>query len=278
MRLASLTAPNYNQSRAMSSTNASKNVAAQNADAFTSSGQVHRQGFRLQEQALDVAERLQQLLDTPDMLFERIKWDYNESSESEHQKVLEECRKSLNAQIENCRGTNWEESGIKGFFKYANLNNLVLSWANLKEANFQCSTLKKVNLIGADLRGADLKFTSSNQANLKEANLNGADLLAAHLSGADLGWTDLKGANLQNTNLEGAHLRGAKLQNADLEGANLNGADLAEAKLKNSNFDQVDGIPINTSGVQLLFAKNTGLLEARMRRYYDKLAALEDQF
>lgn len=75
---------------------------------------------------------------------------------------------------------------------------------------FKCN-LKKANLANISLKGAFLRET-----NLQEANLEGADLRFAVLRKVNL-----KKANLKNADLTGAILRDVNLDDAILTGATL---------------------------------------------------------
>ena len=100
-----------------------------------------------------------------------------------------------------------------------------LKGANLTEAN-----LENVNLRGADLR----------DANLTEANLENANLKVA----------DLRDAKLIRVNLRGVDLTEADLRKASLTGANLSGADLRGCRIRGSNFADVDFRNTNLTGTK----------------------------
>ncbi|MFO7918126.1 MAG: pentapeptide repeat-containing protein [Anaerolineae bacterium] len=69
------------------------------------------------------------------------------------------------------------------------------------------------------------------QANLWDANLEEVYLGAANLEGVHLGDANLGGAHLRDANLKGANLEDANLGDANLEAANLQGAYLQGVKL-----------------------------------------------
>jgi uncharacterized protein YjbI with pentapeptide repeats len=85
--------------------------------------------------------------------------------------------------------------GVKfGRFKYANLSNIKLIYANLSGADLTLASLQS-----ADLSYADLSYANFLLADLKEADLSGANL-----SGANLRTLDFESANLKNTTLDKA--------------------------------------------------------------------------
>ena len=104
-------------------------------------------------------------------------------------------------------------------FGDANLNNAIMTYANLGGADLAHAKLQDANLLAANLKGALLRG-----ADLQRAILQGADLQDAHLQGANLQAANLQAANLQRANLQRADLEGANLEGANMEGANLKGA------------------------------------------------------
>jgi hypothetical protein len=117
-----------------------------------------------------------------------------------------------------------------------NLDNAFLWKADLKQVFIPWASLKEVNLPEADLCGAQLWEVNLNKADLCGAKLKGADLGAANLSRAKLskftpsGVILIEGADLSDARLSDANLSGADLRGADLRGANLRGADLTGVK------------------------------------------------
>ena len=114
----------------------------------------------------------------------------------------------------------------------ANLYGANLPEADMQEVNLLEANLQRVILQGTNLQGANLKGANLQGANLEEADLQGANLHGADLEGTNLLEANLQGANLQGANLQGANLEGVNLQGANLEGVNLQGADLQEANLE----------------------------------------------
>ena len=77
--------------------------------------------------------------------------------------------------------------------------------------DFNSINLNEAILTGANLQGANLMHTKLRDAHLEAADLSGADLRYSHLNNANL-----TGANLERANLAGAHLDDAILENANL--------------------------------------------------------------
>ncbi|MBW4557067.1 MAG: pentapeptide repeat-containing protein [Trichormus sp. ATA11-4-KO1] len=98
----------------------------------------------------------------------------------------------------------------------ADLTQINLGGANLREANLKGAILSQVNLAKADLTGANLEAAVLNSANLTGATLTGANLKSASMENADLSF-----AGLISTNLEAANLQGAKLQFTNFRGAHF---------------------------------------------------------
>jgi len=128
-----------------------------------------------------------------------------------------------------------------------NLERIILTRANLREARMEGANLRFAHLEGVDLRDAhleraDLRNTRSQEARLRRAQLQEANLTRAHLEGAILRWAYLDAAHLRYIHLEGAdlrdtHLERADLRNADLQEVRLQHAQLQEANLTRSNLE-----------------------------------------
>src|SRR3990167_803422 len=146
------------------------------------------------------------------------------------------------------------------------LQKLVLTGANLRDAN-----LRDANLTGADLTDANLTGANLMDANLTGANLSGADLMDANLTGANL-----SGADLMDANLTGANLSGADLMDANLTGANLSGADLMDANLTGANLSGADLMDANLTGANLSGADlmDANLMDANLTIIRDDLWAV----
>ena len=97
--------------------------------------------------------------------------------------------------------------------------------------------LTGAELRGENLSNVVLIKAQMNDSILSLANLSGAHLRDANLRFADLTGANLKGANLRNTDLTGADLRGADLTGANLTGANFYRARLSGAKLTGVKYD-----------------------------------------
>ena len=107
---------------------------------------------------------------------------------------------------------------------------LILRYANLEGVNLSCADLRY-----ADLENTDLKYT-----NLKDADLRRTDLEGANLSCADLSYANLKGVNLEDVDLRRTDLEGANLSCADLSYANLKGVNLRYTNLSNTNLENAN--------------------------------------
>ncbi|MEO1402361.1 MAG: pentapeptide repeat-containing protein [Cyanobacteria bacterium J06635_1] len=108
----------------------------------------------------------------------------------------------------------------------ANLSNIVLPKADLRECHLQGANLQNANLRGANLQGADLTGANLSHANLVGSNLTAADLREANLRGAVL-WK----AQLWDADLAYAELRWAELHREQLAGANLDATILPDGSV-----------------------------------------------
>ncbi len=117
----------------------------------------------------------------------------------------------------------------------------VETWNRIRRENSrQRPDLSGIILSGANLCEADLHRTKLSGTYLKGANLSGAFLLEADLSRAYLNGANLSGANLGGANLSGVSLRRANLSGANLRMTNLARADLAYANLKGiQNWEKI---------------------------------------
>jgi uncharacterized protein YjbI with pentapeptide repeats len=121
-----------------------------------------------------------------------------------------------------------------------NLNNINLSYADLRGASFLNTQLLEAKLIGSDLKCEMLQeadilsefpilelfrvFNLNQTEKQKCTDLRGAKLMGAKLMGANLIGGNLTEADLTNANLTEAYLIGSDLTKADLRYANLIGA------------------------------------------------------
>ena len=102
--------------------------------------------------------------------------------------------------------------------------------------------LRQHNLTGMMLSHADMR-----EADLSDLDLSGGWLSWADLRDASLDGTDLTGCKMLYANLTGASLRGANLTQTDLRYADLSGADLQDADLDDTWVESV--VWDNTKGV-----------------------------
>jgi uncharacterized protein YjbI with pentapeptide repeats len=98
----------------------------------------------------------------------------------------------------------------------ADLSELELSGANLRNATLSEASFRHANLERAMLRGAHANEADFDGASLKRANLEACVLIKARLSD-----TDLTDAWMRRVDLRGANVTAANLEHADLEGAVL---------------------------------------------------------
>ena len=172
-----------------------------------------------------------------------------------------------------------ETTGIRAYlrgvdFSLADLTNIWLPAADLREANLTGARLAGANLAGATLARAtlvraDLTGAVLTDVDLVMADLGWADLTNARLDGATLGCREiepsgreigpsdfgipsniypaarlrnavLRAACLCGADLVGVDLRGADLRDSCLRGADLRGADLSKARLDRADFWAAD--------------------------------------
>ena len=118
------------------------------------------------------------------------------------------------------------------------------------------SAHNKVNLSNANLKGSILSYGDLRDADFHQANLNGAELNNANLTGAVLVKANLKKTMFVASTLTEAKLYGANLTGANLIKANLTKANLGKAKMINAKLDEAqliktifDGATISGSSV-----------------------------
>ncbi|MDJ1168813.1 pentapeptide repeat-containing protein [Roseofilum sp. BLCC_M154] len=183
-----------------------------------------------------------------------------------------------------------------------NLNNINLSYADLRGASFLNTQLLEAKLIGSDLKcemlqEADIlsefpilelfrvfnlnqtakqKCTDLRGAKLMGADLRGAELIGANLSGADLSVTASdkssgnilieKGANLTMTDLTGANLTGVNLSYATLKGALLNDAYLEITQCPKPNCLNLAFANLSNAYLNRANLTNANLTDAYLNR------------
>lgn len=157
--------------------------------------------------------------------------------------------KNANLRRADLGGVNLEESNLKN----ANLSNANLRDAFLVQADLEGANLQKADLEGANLNGANLQNADLSRANLESASLEGANLSNARLNFAQLELANLGGAILENVQLANADLR-----EAYLGGANFSKADLKHALLKKANLEEADLSEADLRDANLKGANLTG--------------------
>jgi uncharacterized protein YjbI with pentapeptide repeats len=123
--------------------------------------------------------------------------------------------------------------------------------------------LNQVDLSFINLRNSDLSYADFSGTNLHHANLQKADLTGSKFRNADLSHADLSFACLRNADLKAAALRQAVLRGANLQGADLEEADLKRADLTDALIDHdISSLTKNwfSSGVNRLEKIALGLL------------------
>ena len=126
-----------------------------------------------------------------------------------------------------------------------NLERIILTRANLREARLEEANLRYAHLEGVDLRDthlerADLRNTRSQEARLRRAQLQEANLTRAHLESAILRWAHLDATHLRYIYLERADLRDTYLERADLRNAHLQEVRLQHAQLQEANLTRAN--------------------------------------
>lgn len=147
-----------------------------------------------------------------------------------------ERRVQYNQELRYLRTWGGEEGRLRKQGLIRELNALGAVPGDLEQA-----VLTRADLAGANLRGCNLRGADLSEANLRGANLDGADLWGADLSGAKLNMASLRSANLRSANLENAELEKAQLTGANfhrcnLVNANLHGSDLSRVQLDRARF------------------------------------------
>ncbi|BAZ01259.1 pentapeptide repeat-containing protein [Tolypothrix tenuis PCC 7101] len=146
---------------------------------------------------------------------------------------------------------------------FLDLQNSILQYQDLYEANFKEANLKEANLVGAILEGANLERAFLKGANLKEANLLRANFVRANLEGAILVRANLVGAILKGAFLKGTILIQANLERAFLKGANLLQANLEEAILERAILGEAN---LERAFLARAFLGEANLGEANLER------------
>lgn len=177
--------------------------------------------------------------------------------------------RGANLHSADLRGANLHGASLnRAMLQKADLSGANLTDARLQVAYYDSLTIwpsgysyKNSGAIGpqAILNGAYLCT-----ADLRDVDFQNTSLLGAYLNGADL-----TGANLQNARLSGSTMRlafltGAYLRNARLNGVDLQGADLRAADLSNVEMENLQSIAgADFSLVQGLSEANRAMLLKR---------------
>lgn len=143
--------------------------------------------------------------------------------------------RNINFKCANLRGCN---------LSYCDLSNCVLERADLSNANLdgaiiQCVYMQRVNLEGATMRGCTMGERLGNITNMEGANLKGVLFDNSQMNGINLRLASLKGACLRSCNLRYAIMAGTDLENCDLTGSDLQHANLRGSNLAGVIFDNI---------------------------------------
>jgi hypothetical protein len=224
------------------------NVAqAQKAEAFTPSGRLQRQGFRVNEtQAKALIRRIEaqlNALENPSSFQRFAKKLYRTifpNPNRQNPSIVERAIKKLAQKLMPEPPVPFSlRDSIKNEWRDA-LTYLINYLKNLENPN-------------SDSQNTPIKLR---YLDLSRLVLNGADFSNCTLTHCNFNKSALIEANFQGSTLTGTSFKGADLLLADLEGANLERADFAGAV----------GVPIGTTREQLQKAKNSQVLLSHLRR------------
>ena len=151
----------------------------------------------------------------------------------EHQAIFQQGVEVWNQWRKEHRDIRPDLSGID--FTGAHLNDVRLSFSQLKEASFRNAQLQRAYFVSSDLSDADFR-----NALLTNAHLDGAKLKGTDLSGAKLQQAKIRTANLRGANLSGADLSFTDLDRTDFSNANLHETDFHGARIRFTEFFNVD--------------------------------------
>lgn len=143
-----------------------------------------------------------------------------------------------------------QHAALAGELRYADLTNIDLSGAYLRERNFEgvrmsnC-TAQEVDFSGTSLRDARLTKGIFSRAMFDGGDLTRAGCYSARLNGASLKRVTAVQASLCRANLKSADLTGADLRESDLRGADLTGATIASADFRGAWYSSTTRFPTN---------------------------------
>lgn len=161
------------------------------------------------------------------------------------------------------------------------MQGVTLGASDLREAKFECDTVRQAGrngpeqrctqLQGASFVGSSLQASSFVGAQLEgalfyRARLQGASFLGARLNGAALDSAELQGASLDSAHLNGASLASAQLQGAVLDFAELRSASLDGAQLQgvSLNSARLDGASIRKAFAWRADVRKASVIGARV--------------
>ena len=139
-------------------------------------------------------------------------------------------------------------------FLWAKLIKAKLDGANFTDADLTGANLSKASCLGINFNGADMSDVVLTYANLREAKLQNAYLNESDLQGADLSYAKLNDAILTGSNLIDTCFNGTELANADFSGAYMAGATFAATDLSLvKGLDSVRHYAPSTIGIDTLY-------------------------
>ncbi len=151
----------------------------------------------------------------------------------DHQAIFQQGVEVWNQWRKEHRDICPDLSGID--FTSAHLNDVRLSFSQLKEACFRSAQLQRAYFVSSDLSNVDFR-----NALLTNAHLDGAKLKRADLNGTKLQQAKIRTANLQWANLSGADLSFTDLDRSNFSNANLHETDFRGARIRFTEFFNVD--------------------------------------
>ena len=168
------------------------------------------------------------------------------SATSVLRELLQRGNTALRLQKDEELASHIELNGLK--LQKSDLHDIILNYADFREAtlaesNLQNSVLKYADFENADLRGINLNNSNLEGAVLINATLSEAELKNVNLSNSALWAVNFEGANLNGVNFKNAQLMKAKLNFVQsLKGADFTGADLKETELLGADLSKTIGL------------------------------------
>jgi uncharacterized protein YjbI with pentapeptide repeats len=160
----------------------------------------------------------------------------------------------------------------------SNLDDVVLSNADMAGADLSGASAVSANLNGAKLNGAVLNLTDLTRAKLNKSECRSAELQKAKLTNAVAESANLRGANLCGADLSGAKLYGSNLTEADLSQAKLERASFGRTVLNSTNLTSATGLELATHFWPSFIDYRTLSLSGQLATPFLRGCGLPDQF